>query len=118
MTVEPYSKAQRVFVIVDNGSAHRGQASIKRLQGRYKNLILAHTPVHASWLNQAEIYFSIVQRKALTPNDFTDLDTLERHLLTFGRRYEQIAAPIEWKFTRADLDRLSQRLDRPAAQAA
>ena len=53
MSVEPYSKARRVFVIVDNGSAHRGQAAIKRLQGRYKNLILVHTPVHASWLNQA-----------------------------------------------------------------
>jgi hypothetical protein len=39
-----------VFVIVDNGSAHRGKKSIKRLQGSYKNLILVHTPVHASWL--------------------------------------------------------------------
>lgn len=118
MTVEPYSKARRVFVIVDNGSAHRGKASINRLQGRYENLILVHTPVHASWLNQAEIYFSIVQRKVLTPNDFADLDTLEQQLLAFGRRYEQIAAPFEWKFTRADLDRLAQRLDLPAARAA
>jgi DDE superfamily endonuclease len=75
MSAEPYSKARRVFVIVDNGSAHRGKKSIKRLQGRYKNLILVHTPVHASWLNQAEIYFSIVQRKVLTPNDFSDLET-------------------------------------------
>jgi hypothetical protein len=71
MSVEPYSKAQRVFVIVDNGSAHRGKASIKRLQGRYRNRILVHTPVHASWLNQAEIYFSIVQRKVLTPSQST-----------------------------------------------
>jgi hypothetical protein len=118
MSVEPYSKAQRVFVIVDNGSAHRGKKSINRLQGRYKNLILIHTPVHASWLNQCEIYFSIVQRKALTPNDFTDLNELEQHLLAFGRRYEQIAAPFEWKFTRADLDRVIHKLDRPAAQAA
>jgi hypothetical protein len=118
MTVEPYSKAQRVFVIVDNGSAHRGKASIKRLQGRYENLILVHTPVHASWLNQAEIYFSVVQRKVLTPNDFSDLDTLEGQLLAFGRRYEQIATPFEWKFTRSDLDRLARRLDLPAAQAA
>jgi hypothetical protein len=118
MTVEPYSKAQRVFVIVDNGSAHRGKASIKRLQGRYENLILVHTPVHASWLNQAEIYFSVVQRKVLTPNDFSDLDTLEGQLLAFGRRYEQIATPLEWKFTRSDLDRLARRLDLPAAQAA
>jgi hypothetical protein len=118
MSVEPYSKARRVFVIVDNGSAHRGKASIKRLQGRYENLILVHTPVHASWLNQAEIYFSIVQRKVLTPNDFADLDTLAEQLLAFGRRYEQIATPFEWKFTRADLECLAQRLDLLAAQAA
>jgi hypothetical protein len=89
MSVAPYSKAQRVFVIVDNGSAHRGKKSIDRLQGAWPNLILVHTPVHASWLNQAEIYFSIVQRKVLTPNDFADLDTLQQQLLAFGRRYEQ-----------------------------
>jgi hypothetical protein len=118
MSIEPYNKAQRVFVIVDNGSAHRGQKSIKRLQGRYKNLILVHTPIHASWLNQAEIYFSIVQRKVLTPNDFPNLANLEHQLLAFGRRYEQIAQPFEWKFTRADLDRLAHKLDLPTAQAA
>jgi hypothetical protein len=114
----PYDKAQRVFVIVDNGSAHRGQRSIDRLQGAWPNLVLVHTPIHASWLNQAEIYFSIVQRKVLTPNDFPDLDTLEQHLLAFGRRYQQIAAPFEWKFTRQDLERVLQRLDQPAAKAA
>ncbi len=118
MTVEPYSKAQRVFVIVDNGSAHRGKRSIDRLQGAWPNLTLVHTPIHASWLNQAEIYFSVVQRKALTPNDFADLDTLERTLLKFGRRYEQIAAPFQWKFTRADLDRLTHQLEQPTLAAA
>jgi DDE superfamily endonuclease len=118
MSVEPYRKAQRVFVIIDNGSAHRGQGSIDRLQGNWPNLIPVHTPVHASWLNQAEIYFSVVQRKVLTPNDFPDLDALQQHLLAFGRRYEQIAAPFEWKFTRNDLDRVLHRLDQPAAQAA
>ena len=118
MSVEPYSKAQRVFVIVDNGSAHRGNKSIDRLQGAWPNLILVHTPVHASWLNQAEIYFSVVQRKVLTPNDFADLDTLEQRLLAFGRRYKQIATPFEWNFTRADLDRLTQRLELRAAEAA
>ena len=104
MTVEPYSKARRVFLIVDNGSAHRGQRSIDRLQGAWPNLRLVHTPVHASWVNQAEIYFSVTQRKVLQPNNFPDLDTLERTLLAFGRHYEQIAQPFEWKFTRADLD--------------
>jgi hypothetical protein len=116
MSGEPYSKAQRVFVIVDNGSAHRGKRSICRLQGAWPNLILVHTPVHASWLNQAEIYLSIVQRKVLQPNDFADLDALERQLLAFGLHYEQIAKPFEWKFTRRDLDRLLTRLDDSAAQ--
>ena len=118
MSQPPYNQAQRVFVIVDNGSAHRGKRSIDRLQGSWPNLVLVHTPIHASWLNQAEIYFSVTQRKLLTPNDFPDLDTLEQQLLAFGRRYEQIATPFEWKFTRADLDRLAQRLELPAAQAA
>jgi hypothetical protein len=118
MSQPPYSKAQRVFVIVDNGSAHRGQRSIDRLQGTWKNLRLIHTPIHASWLNQAEIYLSVVQRKVLTPNDFADLDTLEQQLLAFGRRYQQIATPFEWKFTRADLNRLLDRVDGPTALAA
>jgi hypothetical protein len=65
MSVEPYRNAQRVFLVVDNVSAHRGKKSIKRLQGAWPNIIVVHTPVHASWLNQCEIYFSIVQRKAL-----------------------------------------------------
>ena len=105
MSVEPYRSAQRVFVIVDNGSAHRGQRSIDRLQGAWPNLVLVHTPVHASWLNQAEVYFSVTQRKVLQPNNFTDLDELERTLLAFGRHYEQIARPFAWKFTRVKLQR-------------
>jgi hypothetical protein len=116
MTAEPYSEARRVFLIVDNGSAHRGQRSIERLQGAWPNLILVHTPVHAGWLNQAEIYFSVVQRKVLQPNDFADLAVLERRLLEFGRRYEQMAKPFEWKFTRGDLDRLLKGLDDTATQ--
>jgi hypothetical protein len=106
MSEHPYKQAQRVFLVIDNGSAHRGQRSIDRLQGTWPNLTVVHTPIHASWLNQAEIYFSVVQRKVVTPNDFADLDTLEHQLLAFGRRYERIAAPFQWTFTRKDLDRL------------
>ena len=106
MSEHPYKQAQRVFLVVDNGSAHRGKRSIDRLQGAWPNLIVVHTPIHASWLNQAEIYFSVVQRKVVTPNDFDDLAALEAHLLAFGRRYEQIAAPFQWKFTGADLHQL------------
>ena len=76
MSSEPYASAQTVFWIVDNGSSHAGQRSINRLEHAYPNARLIHLPIHASWLNQIEIYFSIVQRKALTPNDFADLDAL------------------------------------------
>jgi transposase len=110
MTVEPYASAERVFWVVDNGSSHRGQASVDRLQGQWPNLTLVHLPVHASWLNQIEIYFSVVQRKVMSPNDFTDLAEVERRLLAFQRRYEQTAASFDWRFTRADLDRLLHRL--------
>ena len=100
MTCEPYASAARVFWVVDNGSSHRGQASIRRLEGKYANLRLIHLPVHASWLNQIEIYFSIVQRKVLTPSDFTDLAEVQQRLLGFQRRYQQTAVPFDWRFTR------------------
>ena len=103
-------------MIANTTTRARGKRSIKRLQGRYKNLILVHTPVHASWVNQAEIYFSITQRKVLQPNNFADLATLEQTLLAFGRRYEEIAQPFEWKFTRKKLNELLKRLDQPQPQ--
>lgn len=106
MRIEPYCSARTVFWIVDNGSSHAGQASIDRLEGAYHNLRLIHLPIHASWLNQIELYFSIVQRKALTPNDFDSLDTLADRLLRFGDHYRQIARPFDWTFTRPDLDRV------------
>ena len=71
---------------------------------------MVHTPKHASWLNQAEIYFSIVQRKVLTPNDFDDLDVLADSLSRFERHYEKVAQPFRWKFTRRDLNRLLAKL--------
>jgi transposase len=110
MIVQPYASAKRVYWVVDNGSSHRGQASVKRLEGKWRNLRLIHLPVHASWLNQIEIYFSIVQRKVLTPNDFVDLAEVERRLLGFQHRYEQTAIPFDWRSTKADLDRLLRRL--------
>ena len=110
MTMPPYATARRVFWIVDNGSSHRGAASVNRLQSRYRNLRLLHCPIHASWLNQIEIYFSIVERKVLTPNDFADLASVADRLHDFEQLYEQAARPFEWKFTRRDLARLMRRM--------
>jgi transposase len=98
-----------VFWIVDGGTIHRGQAARERLESRFPNLTLVHLPKHASWLNQLEIYFSILQRKALTPADFSSQDEVAARILGFQDHSQQIATPFEWKFTRAYLDRLMAR---------
>src|SRR5438552_1904576 len=115
MTRPPYNDARRVFWIVDNGSSHRGLAAVQRLQQKYPRLVLVHGPVHASWLNQIEIYFSIIQRKVLTPNDFHDLSGLAERLLNFQYHWETLGEPFQWTFTRRDLARLLTKLQTSAA---
>ena len=121
MSQEPYRSARRVFLVVDNGSAPRGAKGDARLRDRWPTLVPVHTPRHASWLNQIEIYFSIVQRKVLTPNDFATLAALEHYLMAFQHRYQLAAQPFRWTFTRADLHQLLAKLaktaepERPAA---
>jgi len=110
MSREPYKSAPRVFVIVDNGSDHRGKKAARRLRDAYPNATMIHTPVHASWLNQIEIFFSIVQKKVLMPNDFASTAQLAVTLLGFTSRYNQTARPFNWKFTAADLARLLQQI--------
>jgi transposase len=112
MSQEPYKSAHRVFWIMDNCSAHRGQKAVDRLRSKWPNALLIHTPIHASWLNQIEIYFSIVQRKVLTPNDFSCLAELEERLLAFQHHYERTASPFQWRFTRSDLHTLLAKIDR------
>jgi transposase len=111
MATEPYASADRVFWIVDNGSSHRGAASVRRMTRAWPNAHLIHLPVHASWLDQAEIYFSVVQRKALSPNDFTSLSQIRDRLAAFETRYNAVAKPFNWKFTRTDLSDLLHRID-------
>jgi hypothetical protein len=118
MATEPYASARRVFWIVDNDSAHRGERAVNRLRAKHRNLRVVHLPIHSSWLNQIEIYFSVVQRKVLTPNDFIDLAEVEARLRAFERRYEALAGPFEWKFTRADLAALLTRLETKSDLAA
>jgi hypothetical protein len=114
MACEPYCSAERVFWIIDNGSSHRGLPSVSRLQGKWPQIIVVHLPIHASWLNQIEIYFSILQRKVLTPNDFLSLTDLTERILCFQEHYEKIAKPFEWKFTRRNLANLLHQLSNPS----
>jgi hypothetical protein len=105
MDQEPYRSARRVFWIVDNGSSHRGERAAEELRARHPRIVVVHTPVHASWLNQIELYFSIIQRKVLTPNDLYSLTALIERIQTFGERYSALGKPFSWTFTRRELER-------------
>jgi hypothetical protein len=119
MTRPPYNDARRVFWIVDNCSAHRGSRAVQRLQTRYPSVVLVHAPIHASWLNQVEIYFSLLQRKVLTPNDSADLQELELRIKLYEELTNQQPVPFDWRFTKYDLFNLLQRLaSREAASRA
>jgi hypothetical protein len=111
MDLEPYRSAHRVFWVVDNGTVHRGARACQRLQNQWPQLVLVHLPVHASWLNQIEVYFSVLQRKALTPDDFATRQALEERVMGFQEHYQQVAAPFTWHFTRDDLHDLLARCD-------
>jgi hypothetical protein len=119
MAQPPYAVAGRVFWVADNGSSHRGEAAVQRLSRAYPNALLVHTPVHASWLNQVEVYFSLLQRKVLTPNDSTSLPELELRIRLYEELTNQQPRPFDWRFTKYDLFALLQRLaKREAARAS
>jgi transposase len=121
MRTEPYASARRVFWVVDNGSSHNGQASIRRMRAAWPTATLVHLPIHASWLNQIEIVFSVIQRKVVKPADFADLADLAARLTAFEPRFNATATPFDWTFTRADLADLLARIDAhrpPTAPAA
>lgn len=111
MTTEPYASARRVYWVVDNGSSHNGQRSIDRMTAAWPTARLVHLPIHASWLNQIEVVFSIIQRKVIRPADFADLDALADRLVRFTDRYNQTASPFDWRFTTADLAARLERID-------
>ena len=106
----PYATAERVFWIVDGGSSHHPSTASARLQQADANIRVVHTPTHASWLNQIEIYFSIVQRKVHTPTDLPDRTAVAERILQFQERYDRTAKPFRWKFTREDLQKRLQTL--------
>lgn len=115
MTTQPYASARRVFWVVDNGSSHNGARSIERMHNTWPTATLVHLPIHASWLNQVEIYFSILQRKAINPNDFADLGQLAERIISFQDRYNMTATPFDWTYTPDDLNAYLDRLDLQAA---
>jgi transposase len=113
MGAEPYRSARRVFWVVDNGSSHSGARSVGRMAAAWPNAQLIHLPIHASWLNQIEIVFSVIGRKVVHSGDFADLEQLAQRLERFETRYNATARPFDWRFSTADLAALIERLDVP-----
>jgi hypothetical protein len=111
MTTEPYASARRVFWVVDNGSSHAGAVWVTRMREAWPTCELVHLPVHASWLNQIEIVFSIIGRKVIRPADFADLDALTERLTAFEPRFNATATPFDWRFGRTELADLLRRID-------
>lgn len=110
MGQDPYATAARTFWIVDSGRAHDRRTFPARLSKLYPQAVAVPLPIHASWLNQIEIYFSIVQRKVLTPMDVTDQEMLTTRVLNFQDYYQETAKPFSWKFTADDLNKRLEAL--------
>ncbi len=110
MTTQPYASARRVFWVVDNGSSHNGARSIERMQTAWPTATLVHLPVHASWLNQVEIYFSILQRKPSVPTTSETSTSSPNGSRHSKDRYNATAEPFDWTYTRADLNAYLKRL--------
>lgn len=108
---------ERIFLIMDNGSAHHPRTFPVWIKEHFPHVIVVYTPKHASWLNQVEIFFSVLTRKALTPRDVASLEALRTLLLRFVEHHNQTARPYRWGFTRADMERVLARLDQVLAAA-
>ena len=76
---------------------------------------MIHTPVHASWLNQVEIVFSIIQKKVISPNDFASTAQLAATLLAFIDRYNQTARPFNWKYGPGPAPQRTSAHEKPAS---
>jgi len=110
MSQEPYKSAHRVFWIVDNGASHKPGWAQTRVGQRWPNVVMVHTPVHASWLNQIEVFFSILSRKALTGRSFDNTEALAEHIQHFQAWYNTTSRPFNWTWTRHELDDYLKRL--------
>ena len=89
---------KEIHVILDNYSTHKNNNDwLAKFEGRVH---FHFTPTSASWLNQIEVVFSVIQRKVIKPADFADLETLTGRLSNFEPRYNAAARPFDWRFTR------------------
>jgi len=111
MKQEPFASAKRVFWVVDNGPCHHPSTFDAWLTKEFNGRAVAvHTPVHASWLNQIEIYFSILSRKVLTPRNFKNYMSMMHAISSFIDERNVSAKPFKWKYTKEKLAELLEHL--------
>nr|WP_246002752.1 transposase [Allorhizocola rhizosphaerae] len=83
--------------MVDNLSAH-GTAAVTEFLDRHRNVFLHRTPTHASWLNQVELFFSILQRRLLCYGEYESVDDLATKVITFINDFNERAKPFRWAY--------------------
>ena len=93
--VRDHEPSTDIHVILDNLNTHKPKRD--RWIARHPNVHLHYTPTHASWLNQIEIWFSILSRQALKRRSFRSPRELRQAINAFIEAYNEDAAPFEWK---------------------
>jgi transposase len=86
---------QEIHVVLDNLRTHKPKRD--RWRARHKNVHFHFTPTHASWLNQVEIWFSILARRTLEGASFTSVRQLRQAIDAFIEAYNPTAAPFQWR---------------------
>jgi transposase len=104
-----------IHLVCDNVSTHHGKL-VRAWIERHPRFRMHFTPVHCSWMNQVEQWFSILQRKRMKAPNFADLADLERRVLAFIYEWNQIAHPFAW--TRASFDKTLAKIEAPLKLAA
>lgn len=104
-----------IHILCDNVSVHHGKMARAWLE-QHPRFRMHFTPVHCSWMNQVEQWFSILQRKRLVAPNFEDLVDLEAKIMAFIAEWNQAAHPFNW--TRASFDKVLAKVDVAIKEAA
>jgi transposase len=98
--VDSLRDKKQIHIILDNLNTHRGEEIDDWLQSKRGRVLFHYTPFHGSWLNQVEIWFSILKRKCLKRGSFTSTDDLKHNMLRFiGLWNRYYAHPFNWTYT-------------------
>lgn len=110
-----------IHIVLDNLRMHKGK-QVQAWLAKHPRFVFHHPPVHCSWMNQVEQWFSILQRKRLAIADFADKAELAERLQAYIREWNEVAHPFKWstKSVTKIMAKCGQPLpkDTPMAQAA